>query len=80
MGSTSTTSNRTDGAFGASAADLRVSSDQAVGGFKFPESCAYDAKANVLYVGNFGGDKPDAAAKDGLGYLSRVDYETTSAA
>jgi hypothetical protein len=59
-------------AFAASAADLRVSSDQAVGGFKFPESVAHDAKANVLYVGNFGGDKPDPAAKDGLGYISRV--------
>ena len=59
-------------AFGASAADLRVTSDQSVGGFQFPESVAYDAKEKVLYVGNFGGDKPDAAAKDGLGYISKV--------
>ena len=34
-------------AFGASAADLRVSSDQSVGGFQFPESVAYDAKETV---------------------------------
>jgi hypothetical protein len=56
----------------ASAADLRVSSDQAVGGFAFPESAAYDVKGKVLYVGNFGGAKLDPAAKDGLGYISKV--------
>lgn len=56
----------------ATAADLRVASDQAVTGFKFPESVAYDAKEKVLYVGNFGGDKLDAAAKDGQGYISKV--------
>jgi len=54
------------------AADLRVSSDQTVGGFVFPESVAYDAKGKVLYVGNFGGAKLDPAAKDGLGYISKV--------
>jgi hypothetical protein len=59
-------------AFGASAADLRVSSDQTVGGFKFPESVAYDAKEKVLYVGNFGGEKLAPAEKDGLGYISKV--------
>lgn len=48
----------------ASAADLRVSSDQTVGGFKFPESAAYDAKEKVLYVGNFGGEKLAPAEKD----------------
>lgn len=50
----------------------RVSSDQAVGGFKFPESAAYDAKGKVLYVGNFGGEKLAPAEKDGNGYISRV--------
>jgi hypothetical protein len=54
------------------AADLRVSSDQTVGGFVFPESVAYDGKGKVLYVGNFGGAKLDPAAKDGLGYISKV--------
>src|SRR4030095_3553609 len=51
---------------------LRVSSDQTVGGFVFPESCGYDAKGKALYVGNFGGSKLDPAAKDGLGYISKV--------
>jgi hypothetical protein len=56
----------------ADAADLRVSSDQTVTGFKFPESVAYDAKEKVLYVGNFGGEKLDPAGKDGQGYISKV--------
>jgi hypothetical protein len=53
-------------------AQWRVSSDQTVGGFVFPESAAYDAKAKVLYVGNFGGQKLAPAEKDGLGYISKV--------
>ena len=55
------------------AQDWKVVSDRSVGGFKFPESAAYDAKGKVLYVGNFGGAKLDPAAKDGLGYISKVD-------
>jgi len=51
---------------------LRVSSDQTAGGFVFPESCGYHAKGKALYVGNFGGAKLDPAAKDGLGYISKV--------
>jgi hypothetical protein len=51
---------------------LRVSSEQTVGGFVFPESAAYDAKGRVLYVGNFGGQKLAPAEKDGLGYISKV--------
>jgi hypothetical protein len=54
------------------AAELRVSSEQTVGGFKFPESVAYDAKEKVLYVGNFGGEKLAPAEKDGLGYISKA--------
>jgi len=54
------------------AAQWRVSSDQTVGGFVFPESAAYDPKARVLYVGNFGGQKLAPAEKDGLGYISKV--------
>ena len=54
------------------AAQWRVSSDQAVGGFKFPESAGYDAKGKMLYVGNFGGQKLAPAEKDGLGYISKV--------
>src|SRR5262245_17281928 len=56
----------------ASAQGWRVSSDQSVGGFKFPESAAYDAKGKVLYVGNFGGEKLAPAEKDGQGYISKV--------
>ena len=54
------------------AAQWRVSSDQTVGGFKFPESAAYDPKGKVLYVGNFGGEKLAPAEKDGHGYMSKV--------
>jgi hypothetical protein len=54
------------------AQDYRVSSDQAVTGFVFPESVAYDPKEKVLYVGSFGGTKLDPAAKDGQGYISKV--------
>lgn len=56
----------------ASGQGWRVSSDQAVSGFKFPESAAYDAKGKVLYVGNFGGEKLAPAEKDGQGYISKV--------
>lgn len=57
------------------AQDWKVASDRSVGGFKFPESAAYDAKGKVLYVGNFGGEKLDPAAKDGLGYISKVSLD-----
>ena len=50
----------------------RVSSDQTVSGFKFPESAAYDPREKVLYVGNFGGEKLDPAGKTGTGYISKV--------
>lgn len=55
------------------AQDWKVASDRSVGGFKFPESAAYDAKGKVLYVGNFGGDKLDPGGKDGQGYISKLD-------
>ena len=53
----------------------RVTSDQTVGGFVFPESAAYDPKGKVLYVGNFGGRKLDPASKEGGGYISKVDLK-----
>lgn len=56
----------------ATAAELSVESDNAVSGFKFPESVAYDSREKVLYVGNFGGEKLDPAGKDGTGYISKV--------
>ena len=50
---------------------LRLVSDQTVTGFAFPESVAYDPRAKVLYVGQFGSElKP--AEKDGKGRISRV--------
>ena len=61
-------------AYGAEAKGLRVISDQTVTGFKFPESAAYDPKAKVLYVGQFGSElKP--AEKDGQGKISKVSLD-----
>lgn len=51
---------------------LRVSSEQTVGGFAFPESVAYDPKAKVLYVSEFGSPKLDPTLKDGMGRISKV--------
>lgn len=56
----------------ASAQGLRVSSEQTVGGFAFPESVAYDPKAKVLYVSEFGSPKLDPTLKDGMGRISKV--------
>ncbi len=52
----------------------RVSSDRTVGGFAFPESVAYDPKAKVLYVSEFG-SKLDPVLKDGKGRISKVSLE-----
>ena len=51
---------------------LRLLSEETVSGFEFPESAAYDPKAKVLYVGQFGGTKLDPVGKDGLGRISKV--------
>jgi len=58
----------------ASAADtkLRVISEQTVAGFAFPESVAYDPRAKVLYVSQFGGTELKPAEKDGKGKISKV--------
>ncbi|HYG54047.1 MAG TPA: hypothetical protein VD965_01995 [Burkholderiales bacterium] len=58
--------------FPVQAQDWRVSSQQTVGGFKFPESVAYDPGTKALYIGNFGGEKLAPAEKDGQGYISKV--------
>lgn len=42
---------------------LRVVSDRTISGFAFPESVAYDPKAKVLYVGQFGSELKPADAK-----------------
>ena len=52
-------------------AQLKVVSDQTVGGFAWPESVGCDAKNKLLYVGNFG-SKLAPAEKDSAGYISKV--------
>ena len=60
-------------AFSATAsAQYRATSEQTVGGFVNPESVACDARAKVLYVGNFGSPKLDPTLKDGMGYISKA--------
>ena len=56
----------------AASAQYRATSEQTVGGFVNPESVGCDARNKVLYVGNFGAPKLDPAAKDGMGYISKV--------
>ncbi len=51
---------------------LRVTSEQTVGGFAFPESVGWDPKAKVLYVSEFGSPKLDPTLKDGMGRISKV--------
>jgi hypothetical protein len=61
-------------AYGQEGKGLRVVSDQTIRGFAFPESVAYDPKAKVLYMGQFGSElKP--AEKDGKGKISKVSME-----
>ena len=63
---------------GAAAADgkkLRPISEHTASGFAFPESVAYDPRAKVLYMSQFGGTKLDAAAKDGNGKISKVSLD-----
>jgi hypothetical protein len=63
-------------AFGQEAKGLRVVSDRTVTGFAFPESVAYDPKAKVLYMGQFGSElKP--AEKDGKGRISKLSLDGT---
>ena len=53
---------------------LRVTAEQTVGGFAFPESVAYDPTAKVLYVSEFG-SKLDPVLKDGMGRISKVSLD-----
>jgi hypothetical protein len=50
---------------------LRVTSEQTVGGFAFPESVAYDPAAKALYASEFV-SKLDPVLKDGKGRISKV--------
>jgi hypothetical protein len=51
---------------------LKVLSDTTATGFGWPESVGCDTAHHVLYVSQFGGEKPNPPAKDGLGYISKV--------
>ena len=58
----------------ASAAELKVLSEQTTTGFSHVESVAYDPKGKVLYTSDFGPDlKP--ADKDGKGQISKVSLD-----
>jgi hypothetical protein len=54
---------------------LRVISESTAAGFTFPESVAYDPKAKVLYVSQFGGTELKPAEKDGKGKISKVSLD-----
>jgi hypothetical protein len=61
-------------AYGQEGKGLRAVSDRTVGGFAFPESVAYDPRAKVLYMGQFGSElKP--AEKDGKGRISKLSLD-----
>ena len=54
--------------------ELRVASEETATGFAYPESVAYDPKAKVLYVSEFGSElKP--TQKDGKGRISKVSLD-----
>ena len=50
---------------------LRMTSEETVGGFPFPESVAYDPSAKALYVSEFV-SKLDPVLKDGKGRISKI--------
>jgi len=59
-----------------SAGGVKVISEKTATGFKYPESVAYDPKAKVLYVSEFGSElKP--TLKDGKGRISKVSLDGT---
>ncbi|MFZ3321032.1 MAG: hypothetical protein WA190_01600 [Usitatibacter sp.] len=51
---------------------IKVLSDTTAAGFGWPESVGCDVQHQMLFVSQFGGEKPNPAAKDGLGYISSV--------
>jgi hypothetical protein len=58
----------------ASAAEMKVLSQQTTTGFGHVESVAYDPKGKVLYTSDFGPDlKP--ADKDGKGKITKVSLD-----
>jgi hypothetical protein len=51
---------------------LKVLGESTATGFGWPESVGCDTAHEILYVSQFGGEKPNPTAKDGLGYISSV--------
>jgi hypothetical protein len=58
---------------GLAQAQLRVSSEQTVGGFVHVESVTCDPRAKALYLSEFGTEKLDPALKDGNGRIVKTD-------
>ena len=59
-------------AVAAEAKKLRLISERTATGFAFPESVAYDPKAKVLYMSQFGGTELKTTEKDGNGKISKL--------
>lgn len=59
---------------GVSAQGIMATSEKKVGGFAFPESVAYDRKAKVLYVSEFGSIL-NPTLKDGKGRISKLSLD-----
>ena len=59
-----------------SAEGIKVIWEKTATGFKYPESVAYDPKAKVLYVSEFG-SKLKPTLKDGKGRISKVSLDGT---
>jgi hypothetical protein len=57
------------------AAAPKVVSEKTLTGFVNPESVGCDPKGKALYVGNFGAPKLDPAAKEGMGYISKLSLD-----
>jgi sugar lactone lactonase YvrE len=49
---------------------LKVLAEATVPGFAWPESVGCDTRHDMLFVSQFGGEKPNPTAKDGLGFIS----------
>lgn len=60
------------GSAAAESGPLKVTADNVLKGFVFPESVGCDPSGKHIYVGNFGGTELKPAEKDGKGYISRA--------
>lgn len=57
------------------AAAPTVVSERTLSGFVNPESVGCDPQGKALYVGNFGAPKLDPAAKEGMGFISKLSLD-----